>query len=95
VVVKLVRVQYSGMEEPGIFVIDKALVFAGGPVPRELAPYLSHLQYQQIFKEVQACHLSANNRICCLEIMCCCIGMYMVHCHKFMANAIFDRAMPV
>jgi hypothetical protein len=83
------------MQEAGIFVIDKSLLFAGGPVPKDIAMYINPIQYTEIYKQVQQCHLSAQNWACCMELGCCCVGLYLLHCvHMFLANAAFDRMMP-
>lgn len=77
-----------------VFRIDKMLLFAGGPVPRDIAHCVTQDQYAQIYKEVQSRHLSAQNTACMIEFGCCCIGLYLLYCiHQPIANAVFDRAM--
>ena len=82
------------MTEPGIFAIDKRLLIAGGPVPRDLSDYMNHIEYSQIYKQIQASNLSAQSWACCLEYGCFCIGLFCVNCiHEPIANSVFERDM--
>lgn len=76
------------------FEMDKMILLAGGVVPRDISHCISQQQYVAIYKEVQAANLAAQNRACCIEFGCLCIGLWLMHCiHDPIANTLFERTM--
>lgn len=76
------------------FEMEKQLVISGGFVPRNISHCITQQQYTLIYKEVQACNLDAQNKACCIEYGCFCIGLWLVTCiHQPIANAVFERGM--
>ena len=54
-----------------LFEQPKALMIAGGQVPRNISHCIDQYQYKEICKEVQAVNLEAQNKTCCIIYGCC------------------------